>query len=191
MLNYPLNFSFKIIAFSPQVRVTDASGQLVYYVRQKALALKEDVKIFADDKQTQQLFQLKADRIIDWSATYTITTPHGEKVGAVKRAGMKSMWKSHYTVLDANGSEVGLIHEENAWVKVLDAIASEVPFLNMLINPAYLVDLGGTTRLYMKKQPAFFEGKFTIEKRAEFTEAEERLLLPAVIMMMLLERRRG
>ncbi|MEW6280066.1 MAG: hypothetical protein AB1758_15660 [Candidatus Eremiobacterota bacterium] len=191
MFNYPLNLSFKLIAFSPQVRVTDATGSLVLYVKQKALALKEDVKIFSDEAQQSQLYQLKADKIIDFSARYTITTPDGATVGSVKRQGMKSLWKSTYAIQDGGGTEVGTIREENPWIKVLDSLVSDIPFVSMFINPAYLVDLNGTTRLYMKKQPAFFEGKFTIEKRADFTEEEERLLLPSVIMMMMLERRRG
>lgn len=33
MFNYPLNLSFKIIALAPQVRVTDAAGNLLLYVR--------------------------------------------------------------------------------------------------------------------------------------------------------------
>jgi hypothetical protein len=43
----------------------------------------------------------------------------------------------------------------------------------------------------MKKEPAFLEGKFTIEKRAEFSEGEESLLLASLLMMILLERQRG
>jgi hypothetical protein len=191
MLNYPLNLSFKLIALSPQVRVTDASGQLIYYIKQKAFALKEDVKIFSDEGQTNQVYQIKADKIIDWSATYTITTPDGSVLGAVKRAGMKSLWKSHYTIRDAAGTDVGLIHEENPWIKVLDGLVSDIPFVGMWINPAYLLDLNGSTRLYLKKQPAFFEGKFAIDKRGEFTDEEERIMIPSVIMMMMLERARG
>ena len=42
-----------------------------------------------------------------------------------------------------------------------------------------------------KKQPAMFEGKFSIEKRGQFSEAEEGLLLSSVIMAMMLERSRG
>ena len=65
-------------------------------------------------------------------------------------------------------------------LKVADALAGEIPFLNMLINPAYLVDLRGQTVLYLKKQPAFVEGKFTVTQRGPFSEAEEKLLLTAL-----------
>jgi hypothetical protein len=112
-------------------------------------------------------------------------------VGALKRQGARSLWKATYNVLDAGGAEVGLIHEENPWIKVLDAMVSDIPFVGMFINPAYLVDLRGQTVLYLKKQPATFEGKFVVEKRGDFSAADENLLMPAVIMMLMLERLRG
>jgi uncharacterized protein YxjI len=191
MFNYPLTLSFKIIAFNPQVRVTDASGNLVLYVKQKALALKEDVKIFSDEAQSNQLFQMKANKIIDFSAQYNITRPDGSSLGAVKRKGMRSIWKATYNIVDATGAEVGLIHEENPWLKVLDGLVSDIPFVGMFINPAYLVDLRGQTVLYLKKQPAMLEGKFTVDKRGDFSEADEGLLLSGIVMTMMLERSRG
>jgi uncharacterized protein YxjI len=195
MLNYPLNFSFKIIAFNPQVKVTDASGNVVLYIKQKALALREDIKIFADEGQTRELYQLKADRIIDFSARYNITSAAGQSVGQVKRQGMRSILKASYNILDAGGTDVGLIHEENAWVKVADALLGELPFVGILsgylFNPAYLVDYKGQPVLYLKKQPAFLEGKFTVEKRGNFSDADEGLLLSSVVMALMLERSRG
>lgn len=195
MFNYPLNLSFKIIAFNPQVRVTDSSGNLVLYVKQRALAFKEDVKIFADEGQTNQLYQLKADRIIDWSAKYNITTPSGSGVGQLRRKGARSIFKATYIIADASGNEVGMIHEENAWTKVGDAFFSEIPiigiFAGYVFNPAYLVDYKGKPVLYLKKHPAFLESKFTIEKRGDFTDGDESLLLSSVVMAMMLERSRG
>jgi len=191
MFNYPLNLSFKIVAFNPQVKITDASGQTVLYVKQKALAIKEAVKVFADERQQAELYNIKANKIIDFSAQYNITTFAGSPVGTVKRQGVKSLWKATYNILDNSGVQVGLIHEESPWIKVLDGLLSDVPFVGMFINPAYLVDLQGQTVLYLKKQPAWLEGKFTLTKRGQFSEAEEALLLPSIIMMLLLERMRG
>ncbi|HKZ70172.1 MAG TPA: hypothetical protein VJ020_08830 [Anaerolineales bacterium] len=196
MLNYPLNFSFKIVAFNPQVKVTDAGGNVVLYVKQKALALREDIKIFADEGQTRQLYQLKTNKIIDFSATYNITNAAtGAALGALKRQGMRSIFKATYNILDGAGGEAGLIHEENAWVKVADALLGEVPILGIfsgyLFNPAYLVDFKGKTALYLKKQPAFLEGKFTVEKRGDFSDADEGLLISSVVMTLMLERMRG
>jgi hypothetical protein len=104
---------------------------------------------------------------------------------------MKSLWKATYNILDASGAEVGLIHESNPWIKVLDGLLSDVPLVGMWINPAYLVDLRGATVLYLKKQPSMLEAKFKLEKRGECSDADEKLLLQSIIMMMLLERSRG
>jgi uncharacterized protein YxjI len=195
VLTYPLTLSFKIIAIAPQIRVTDAAGQLVYYVRQRALALREDVRIFADEQQQQQLLQVKADRIIDWSANYTISAVDGTEIGVVRRKGMRSLWKATYEVSDARGQDTALIHEESAWVKVLDSLVGELPLVGMIlpmfVNPAYLVDRNGQTVLRMQKERAFFEGRFTIHKLGEFPQAEETLLLASLLMMVLLERQRG
>lgn len=191
MYAYPLDLSFKILAFNPQVKITDASGQVVLYVKQKALALKEDVKVYADDTQQTLRYQIKANKRLDFSARYTITDPNGQLVGTIQREGMKSLWRATYNILDAQELQVGLIHEESPMLKVLDAIAGEVPFLGMLINPAYLVDWQEQPALYLKKQPAVFEGRFKLEQRTELTGAQENLLLPSVIMMLLLERMRG
>jgi hypothetical protein len=76
-------------------------------------------------------------------------------------------------------------------MKVLDALVSDIPFVGMFINPAYLVDLRGQNVLHVKKQPAFLEGKFTLDKRGTFSDADEGLLMSSVIMMLMLERMRG
>ncbi len=191
MLNYPLTMSFKLIAFNPQVKIVDATGQTVLYVKQKALALKEDVKVFADEAQQQLMYQIRANKRMDFSARYAITTPEGREVGTVQRQGMKSLWKATYNILDAQGNEVGLIHEENPMLKVADALLSDVPFIGMLINPAYLVDYRGQTVYYFKKQPSLMERQFQVEKRGEISDADEELVLSCVIMMMMLERDRG
>jgi hypothetical protein len=195
MLNYPLDLSFKIIAIAPQIKVTDPSGQTVLYMRQKALALREDVRIFADEKQEHQLYQLNADRIIDWSANYRVRTADGVDLGSLRRKGMRSIWRASYEATDPNGQTSVVIHEENPWIKVLDGLAGELPivgmFLPMFINPAYLADRDGVSLLKMKKQPAVFEGKFTIDKLGEFADSEESLLLASLVMMILLERQRG
>ena len=195
MLNYPLEMSFKIVAINPQVRVTDANGQLIAYVKQKAFKLREDITIFADEAQTRPLYRINANRILDFNASYTITTPEGQPIGSVYRPGARSIWKAQYTISDAAGQEIGLVHEENAWVKVIDALAGELPVIGMFtgyfFNPAYFVDLRGQNTLYLKKQPAFLEGKFLLEKRGDFPEHEEGLLVAGTLMSLMLERARG
>ena len=73
---------------------TDAAGNSVFYVKQKLFKLKENIQVFRDESQSQLLFTIQADRIIDWSAKYHIRDTAGNELGAVRRHGMKSMWRA-------------------------------------------------------------------------------------------------
>jgi hypothetical protein len=194
-MNYPLQLSFKIVAIAPQFTVRDASGNLLFYVRQKLFKLKEAITVFGDEAQTRPVFTIKADRVIDFSARYDIADTAGRYVGSVKRQGMRSLWRSHYDVFD--GSAVAMtIREENPWVKVVDGVLGELPIVGMFtgyfFNPAYVVTRpDGSVVMRLVKQPAMFEGKFSLEKHAPLSEAEEVRALLSVMMMVLLERSKG
>ncbi len=192
---YPLTFSFKILSFASQFSVRDSGNNLIAYARQKILALKEAVTVFADEQQTRQLFSIKADRIIDWSARYNFTSVQGVSLGAVKRRGMRSLWKATYDILEGD-NPVMTIQEENPWIKMADGLLSEIPILGIfsgyLFHPVYLVTRGDNTPVMrMTKQPAFFEGKFLVEKLGNLNESEEQRVLLSLMMAILLERSRG
>ena len=190
-MNYPLDIRFKTLALMPQVKVSDAAGQLFMYVKQKLSLKAVALKVFADENQQRQTYDITADKAVGLTFTYKITTPEGGALGALKQVGMKSLWKANYPILDASGAEIGAIHEENPWIKVLDALLSDVPFIGMYINPAYLVNLRGKTVLRIHKKPAMMEGKFAVDKKGEISEADEKLLLPAILMFIMIERFRG
>ena len=89
-MNYPLELSFKIVALAPQMKVSDSTGSPVCYVKQKLFKFKEAVEIFTDDTRTEKLCEIKAARVIDFSAKYTFYSNTGEAFGAVRRKGMRS-----------------------------------------------------------------------------------------------------
>ena len=195
-MNYPITFTFKLLALGTSVFVRDAGGNLLGFVKKKKFKLKEDINVFADENQTQLLFNMKADRVIDFSAKYNFTDSTGRFLGSVKRQGMRSIWKSHYQIQDANDQMILEVHEENAWVKVIDAVVGELPIIGMftgyLFNPAYIVTRTDTTPVArLQKQPAFFEGKFEVTTQAQLSQSEESNVLLGLLMMTLLERGRG
>jgi hypothetical protein len=194
-VNYPLQLSFKILAIARQLSVTDANGMLAFYVKQKAFKLKEAVTVFADAGQTHPLYTINADRVLDFSATYHITDRNGAYLGAVRRQGMKSIWKSRYEILNGQ-TAIMTIQEANPWIKVVDALVGEIPILGMftgyLLHPAYIVARpDGTEVMRLEKQPAFLQGKFKIEQLAPLTQDEEVHTILSLLMMVLLERNRG
>lgn len=195
MQDYPLDLSFKILTIGTRVGVVDASGRQVGYVRKKKFRLREDVTVYRDEGQNETLFRLKADRIVDFGASYAVTAADGRLLGSVRRQGVRSLWRSAYAIVDAGKNEIGGIREENPWIKVADSLVQAIPFAGALdglfFNPTYGIDLRGEPVLRLRKQRALLESRFHLEKIGDFSEAEEGLLLASVIMMLLLERDRG
>lgn len=196
-LQYPLTLSFKILALASQATVTDANGRVVLYTKQRLLKFKEHVEIWTDNSQGTRLAEIKANKVIDWSARYFFTDARGAQIGSVGRRGWRSLWKAHYEVFNPGDSTTDFsIHEENAWIKVADSIVGDIPILGMFsgyfLHPSYLASRSsGAPAMRMTKQPAFWEGRFKIEKLADLTPREELNLFLSFLMMMLLERRRG
>lgn len=194
-MQYPVNFTFKIMAIAPQIMVTDASGTMRYYVKQKLFKLKEAVNVFRDKSQSEKLFSIQADRILDFNAKYQITGTDGAEVGSLRRQGMKSIWRTHYDIYDGETHAL-TIREENPWKRVLEAVHSDIPVIGfiavLLLNPAYIISRTDGTKLFkLTKKPAFFEGKFELTQLGQSTDDEERKSLLSLMMMMLLERSRG
>ena len=194
-MDFPLTLRFKRIALSPQISVTDPAGRLHLYVRQQAFKLKEAITVFADAEQTRPLYRIAADRVLDISARYLIEDAAGAQLGFLQRRGMRSLWRAHYEVHRGEGP-VLVIREENPWAKVADQFLGEIPVLGLLtgylFHPAYRVlRADGSVVLRLVKQPAILEGLYTIERTEELKPADEILAVLSVVMLVLLERRRG
>lgn len=195
-MNYPLDLSFKLLALANQISVTDAQGNLLFYVKQKMFKLKEAVTVFADKEQLRPLFKINADRVIDISARYHISDMNGGALGSVKRQGMKSLWRARYDICDGADTPVLTISEENPWIKVIDALVGEVPIVGMftgfVFNPTYVVkNTHDAIIMRFKKQPSMFESKFRLESLIPISPEEEQRTVLSILMMVLLERRRG
>jgi hypothetical protein len=196
-MNYPLSFRFKLLAFSPQIYVTDAAGHEVLYVKQKLFRLREKVEVHSDSSRQQMLCTIEADRIIDWSARYTFRDPSGRELGAVGRRGMRSLWSAHYDVFAPSSHEpLFSVREENPLAKLFDGFLGELPIVGLLtsflFHPRYVtVRNDGTPVMRLTKKPALFEDRFQLDKMGEVSEGEELAVILSYLMMNLLERRRG
>jgi hypothetical protein len=197
-MNFPLSLRFKLLALSPQIYVSDAAQQPVLYVKQKLFKLREKIEVFRDESRSQLLCTIQANKIIDWSARYFFTAADGSELGSVGRKGMRSLWRAHYEVFAAGDSNPDfVIREENPWTKVADSFFGELPligiFAGYLFHPRYLVTRKSTGQpvFRLSKQSALWEGKFLIEKFGDSTEQEETALTLSLLMLILLEKRRG
>lgn len=189
---FPLQLQFKLVALAPQFTVTDGNGEEVCYVRQKIFKLREDISVYKDSSKTELISSIKADRIIDFSASYHFEQ-NGSSYGSVRRRGFRSIWKTHYETWE-HGTKLYDIRERNAFVKIVDAFVNEIPvigwFTGYMFNPKYdVIDQNGQVCYTLSKKPSFFGRRFELVENVP--RDDDFLVVMSLLMMSLLERRRG
>ena len=204
-LQYPLRLSFKFLALSPQFSLIDANGKMIGWAKQKLFSLKEAVTVFSDSSRREILYTINADRVMDFGARYHFSDAQGKPLGSVQRRGLKSLWKAQYDILETaagalstreSAKTIMTIREENPWIKVADGVIGIVPladlFSGFFLHPAYTVSRpDGTVVMRIRKQAAFAESRFSVDKKAPLEELDEKRVLLSLIMVVLLERNRG
>ena len=80
-------------------------GGPVAFVRQKKMAIKEDIRFFADESESQELFRLKARSILDTGGSrYDVADATGQPIGVLHHVLRKSIFRSTWEVGGANGT---------------------------------------------------------------------------------------
>ena len=158
--------------------------------------LKEAISVFSNENKTELLYKINADRIIDFNASYSFTNADEEVIGRIGRKGAKSILKAHYEIFNKDNKQEFVINEENPWAKVGDAVLGEIPvvgiFTGYFCNPRYAIKrTDGTIVARLSKEASFMGRKFKLEKLAEMKDGEGERMVLGLMMMSLLERRRG
>ncbi len=196
-LQYPLEFKFKVTTLASDFTITDKNGQIQAYVRSKIFKLKDDVQVFDSDAKNQVLYTIRANKWIDFNASYAITDPTtNTEIGKVARKGLRSFWRATYNILDNRGENLFTITEENPWIKMWDSFVGELPLIGMFtgyfLNPAYIVkDQNGQIIFRLKKTPSLLGRRFVLDRLVDIPDDQESLCALSLMMMVLLERARG
>jgi len=108
-------------------RIT-AGGTPVAFVRQKKLAIKEDIRFFAREDETEELFRIKARKVMEFSGRYDVTAPDGEKIGVLGKVFGKSLLRSTWAILDTNEQELAIAKERSQFWAIVRRVIDAVPY---------------------------------------------------------------
>lgn len=108
------------VALTGKFRFYDPMGNLVMFSEQKMFKWREDIRVYADEAKTQEVLSIKARQIVDFSAAYDVVdTALNQKVGALRRKGLRSILRDEWEVLDANDNVKGLLFEDSMGLALL------------------------------------------------------------------------
>jgi uncharacterized protein YxjI len=128
----------QVFALAGKFRIYGPNDELLLFSQQKMFKLREDIRVYNDEAKSQELLLIQARSIIDFSAAYdVIDSPSGQKVGTLRRKGLKSMLQDEWDVLDTQDQVVGRLFEDNIGLAMLRRF-----LLGSLLPQNYDVTLG-------------------------------------------------
>lgn len=102
------------IALTGKFRFYDPAGRLVMFSEQKMFRLREDIRVYDSEDKSREVLSIKARQIMDFSAAYDVVdTELNQKVGVLRRKGLRSILRDEWEVLDPNDRVIGQLFEDS------------------------------------------------------------------------------
>jgi hypothetical protein len=103
-------------------------GQPLAFIRQKKLAIREDIRFFADETEAEELFRIKARAVFEVRGRFDLTTPEGERIGLLEKVFGISLLRSTWRIYDADEQQVALAQEKSMLIAILRRAIDLVPY---------------------------------------------------------------
>lgn len=172
-------FTFLGAAF----RLYTPEGELAFFVKQKAFKIREQITVFADEAMSDPRLAVQARQRLDVSATYDVTeVASDEKVGALRRKGLKSIFMDEWSILDNDDNVIGTIKESSALMAILSRIVKLIP-------QTYNITIGDTQAGVIKQRFNPFQLAYDVDFGTGEASVDPRLGVAAVVLLLAIEGR--
>jgi hypothetical protein len=119
---------------------TPAGGPIAF-VRQKKLKVREDIRFFADEGESEELFRLNARTWLDTGGSrYDVLAPDDTRIGVLHHQ-LKSIVRTTWSIQDGAEQQIGIARERSAVGGILRRAVDFVPDYGSLIPIPYNFDI--------------------------------------------------
>ena len=108
-------------------RISSPGGP-VAFVRQKRMAIKEDIRFFAREDESEELFRIKARSLMEFGGRYDVMSADGAKIGVLEKVFGKSLLRSTWRILDEAEQELAVAQERSMLWAVVRRVIDAVPY---------------------------------------------------------------
>jgi hypothetical protein len=177
-----------LTVFGAKFHVYDETGELLLFTRQKAFKLKEDLRLYADETQQQELMRISARQVIDFGATYdVIDSSTGAPIGSLRRRGLKSMVRDQWTFFDVDGGEIARLVEDSTALALLRRF---VGLASLFFPQKHHVEMNGRTIGTYQQAINPFVHKIRVDFSDDAQhELDRRVALAGAILLCAIEGR--
>jgi hypothetical protein len=131
------------------------AGPPIAYVRQKKLAIKEDIRFYADEQQTQELFRIKARSMLDFGGSRYDVLEGEQRIGLLWHKLRESLIRTTWHVGGPDEQELAVARERSTAGAVARRVVDFVPYVGGYVPIPYnfeiLIDgeqVGGLDRKF-------------------------------------------
>ena len=134
--------------FGNKFHIMDEHDQLYGFCEQKRFRIKEDIRLYDDESKNNEWLVIKQRNIVDaWGGFDILDPKEGVLLGTVRRKFWKSLLRTKWQVLDAEGNDIGMLLEDS----MAQAIARRV-FLGILPKKYTLHTMGNDNPITMRQK---------------------------------------
>jgi hypothetical protein len=127
---------------TPLVSGETPAGPPIAYIRQKKMKIKEEIRFFADEAETQELFHIKARSWLDTgSSKYDVVDAHDGNIGLLEHVFGKSLFRSTWRGSSPEGEEIAIAQERSQLMAIARRVIDFVPDIGGLIPIPYHFDI--------------------------------------------------
>ena len=137
------------------------AGPPVAFARQKRMALREDIRFFADENETQEVFRIKARSVIDVGGRYDVRDAGGEPIGVLEHHFGKSLLRTTWRIRSPADEELAVAQEKNQMLAIARRVVDFVPYGELVPIPYDFLlhsgerELGHFTRKFMSLRDVY------------------------------------
>jgi uncharacterized protein YxjI len=132
------------------------AGPPIAYVRQKKMKIKEEIRFFGDESETQEIFQIKARTWLDTGGSkYDVVDAQEGNIGLLEHVFGKSLFRSTWRISTPDGEEIAIARERSQPLAILRRVIDFVPDVGGLIPIPYNFDLLAGDRVIGKMDRKF------------------------------------
>jgi len=169
------------IALTGVFRLYDSADQVVAYSKQKMFKLREDIRVYTDESQAQEVLHIQARQIIDFAAAYdVIDSTSGMLVGTLRRRGFRSMVRDEWEVLTPDGQLMGSLHEDSMGRALLRRL-----LLGTLLPQDYDLIISGQKAMDLRQRFHLF--RYELQMWFLTPQIDHRLGIAAAILLAAIE----
>jgi uncharacterized protein YxjI len=158
------------------------AGPPIAYVRQKKLAIKEQIRFFADEAESQELFHIQARTWLDTGGSkYDVVDAQEGNVGLLEHVFGKSLFRSTWRVSSADGEETAIARERSQVMAIARRLIDFVPDVGGLIPIPYNFEILAGDRVIGGMDRKFqLRDRYVLDLSADTEKALDRRLAIAL-----------